>query len=180
MRDASFDAEFRAVYDARFTELHRWLSRYSGDSSLASDVAQETFVRLYRRGEMPEDVRAWIASVALNQVRDDKRRRARWRRLLVHRTADATMADPEPSPVEEVLAAERRALVRRALDAMSARDRGLLLLREEGYSYRELASALALHESSVGTLLARAKLSFREVYSALENAARDRRSNARL
>ena len=179
MSETSFDSEFRAVFEARFAELYRWLARYSGDASLASDVAQETFVRLYRRGEMPGDVRAWIVSVALNQVRDEQRKPLRWRRLLLHRTAEATMADPEPSPDEEVLAGERRALVRRALDAMPARDRALLLLREEGYSYRELSIALALNESSVGTLLARAKSSFREVYTALEHAARAGRNDAR-
>jgi RNA polymerase sigma factor (sigma-70 family) len=178
MSESSFESEFCVVFDARFQELYRWLARYSGDASLASDVAQETFVRLYRRGEMPEDVRAWLVSVSLNQVRDEKRRQTRWRRLLLHRTADATMADPAPLPDEDVLAAERQALVRRALDAMSARERALLLLREEGYSYRELSIALVLNESSVGTLLARAKSSFREVYTALEQAERAGRNNA--
>jgi len=40
----------------------------------------------------------------------------------------------------------------------------MLLLRAEGYSYREIASALQLNEPSVGTLLARAKRAFREAY----------------
>lgn len=159
-----FDAEFRAVFDARFPELFRWLDRYSGDSSLASDVAQEAFVRLYHRGEMPADVRAWLVSVALNLVRDEQRRIARRRRLLLKRSVGDTMADAAPSPEDDVLAVERRALVRRALHALPERDRALLLLREEGYSYRELAAALGLVETSVGTLLARAKVAFREVY----------------
>jgi RNA polymerase sigma factor (sigma-70 family) len=50
---------------------------------------------------------------------------------------------------------------RTALDSLPLRDRQLLLLRYEGYSYRELASALDLTETSVGTLLARAKDAFR-------------------
>jgi RNA polymerase sigma factor (sigma-70 family) len=82
-----------------------------------------------------------------------------------------TMADAEPSPEDDVLAAERRTLVRYALRTMEPRDRSLLILREEGYSYRELAQALALNESSVGTLLARAKSAFRAAYAASESAA---------
>ena len=77
-----------------------------------------------------------------------------------------------------MLAAGRRDLVRRTLDRMSPRDRALLLLREEGYSYRELGIALALHEASVGTLLARAKSTFREAFTASEHDATARRNNA--
>lgn len=172
-----FDAEFRAVFDARFAELFRWLDRYSGDASLAADAAQETFVRLYQRGEMPTDLRAWLVSVALNLVRDEQRRGARRRRLLQRRAVADTMADAAPSPEDDVLAAERRALVRRALYALSERDRALLLLREEGYSYRELASALSLAEASVGTLLARAKVAFRESYESVERNDAARRTD---
>jgi len=174
---SSFDVEFRAVFESRFAELFRWLDRYCGDASLAADAAQETFVRLYARGEMPDDVRAWIVSVALNLVRDEQRRTTRRRLLLMRRPAGATMADTEPSPEEEMLAAERRALVRRTLDAMTPRERALLLLREEGYSYREMAVALALNESSVGALLMRAKAAFRKAFVGSENIAPTRRSD---
>jgi RNA polymerase sigma-70 factor (ECF subfamily) len=85
------------------------------------------------------------------------------------------MADAEPSPEDDVLAAERRALVRRTLETMTPRERALLLLREEGYSYREMAVALALNESSVGALLMRARAAFREAYDASENAEATRR-----
>jgi RNA polymerase sigma factor (sigma-70 family) len=165
-----FDAEFRAVFDARFPALFRWLDRYSGDASLASDTAQETFVRLYERGSMPVDVGAWLVSVALNLVRDEHRRTARRRRLLLRRSVSDTMADAAPSPEDDVLAVERRVLVRRTLDRLSERERAMLLLREEGYSYRELALALDVTESGVGTMLARAREAFREAY---ETAERD-------
>ncbi len=172
-----FDDEFRAVFDARFAELFRWLDRYSGDASLAADVAQETFVRLYQRGEMPTDLRAWLVSVALNLVRDEQRRGARRRRLLQRRAVADTMADAAPSPEDDVLAAERRSLVRRALYALPERDRALLLLREEGYSYRELSSALSVVETSVGTMLARAKVAFRESYDSAERNDAARRTD---
>jgi RNA polymerase sigma factor (sigma-70 family) len=180
MSEPSFDTEFRAAFDSRFAELFRWLDRYSGDASLAADVAQETFVRLYDRGAMPDDLRAWIVSVALNLMRDEQRRSTRRRRLLLQRPATTTMADAEPSPEDDVLAAERRTLVQRALRAMEPRDRTLLLLREEGYSYRELALALTLNESSVGTLLARAKSTFRDTFIASESAAASRRNDGRF
>jgi DNA-directed RNA polymerase specialized sigma24 family protein len=46
----------------------------------------------------------------------------------------------------------------------------LLLLRAEGYRYRDIAAALELNESSVGTLLARAKSAFRNHYEGRTDA----------
>src|SRR5450432_4925873 len=168
MSAQAFEAHFRAVFAERYAELFRVIDRYLGDASLASDIVQETFVRLYRRGTMPDDLRAWLVSVALNQARDEQRRSARRIRLLRRRTPEEHMGDAPPSPEEDVLAAERRLLVRRALATLPPRDRALLLLREEGYSYRELAVALEIVESSVGTLLARAKVAFRRAYESLQ------------
>ncbi|MBK8233563.1 MAG: hypothetical protein IPK72_24040 [Candidatus Eisenbacteria bacterium] len=62
--------------------------------------------------------------------------------------------------------------MRRAIETLSEREQSLLLLRTEGYSYRELALALDLEESSVGTLLARAKRAFRAAYEEAHDARR--------
>ncbi|MEP7087686.1 MAG: sigma-70 family RNA polymerase sigma factor [Gemmatimonadota bacterium] len=160
----AFDAAFRAAFASRYAELFRVVHRYLGDASLAGDIAQETFVRLYNRGTMPDDLRAWLVSVALNQARDEQRTQSRRLRLLRRRAPEEHMGDAARAPDEDVLSAERRSLVRRALVLLPERDRALLLLREEGYSYRELALSLDIVESSVGTLLARAKVAFRKVY----------------
>ena len=51
---------------------------------------------------------------------------------------------------------ERRRVVRTALDALSLRDRTLLLMREEGFSHREMAEAVGTTTKSVGSMIARA------------------------
>jgi RNA polymerase sigma-70 factor (ECF subfamily) len=61
--------------------------------------------------------------------------------------------------------------VRATIERLGERDRQLLLLRAEGYGYRELAAALGLNEASVGTLLARAKRAFREAYEGSVDAS---------
>ena len=174
----AFDAEFRAAFASRFAELFRIVDRYLGDAGLASDIAQETFVRLYRRGAMPDDLRAWLVSVALNQARDEQRGRARKQRLLQRFAPGELMADAAPSPEEDVLSAERRMLVRRALELLPPRDRALLLLREEGYSYRELSVALDLAEGSVGSLLSLAKIAFRRAYESMQKISPNRSTDA--
>ncbi len=80
-------------------------------------------------------------------------------------TALVTMGcDGEQKPRQQAEQAQDVAAVRRALDGLDARDRELLLMREEGFSYREMAEALDIPEASVGTLLARAKRAFRFRY----------------
>jgi RNA polymerase sigma-70 factor (ECF subfamily) len=61
---------------------------------------------------------------------------------------------------EAVLSDERRDAVRAALGRLPERDRKMLLLRHEGYSYREIAHALGITETSVGSLLLRATSAF--------------------
>ena len=169
--DSSFDAEFRRVFESRFPPLFRYLDRLTGDAALAADVAQETFIRLYRRGAMPDDVPGWLAAVANNLVRDEHRRSARRLRLLAREALDPSSDDALALPDAQLVIEERRRAVRAALDHMHERERRLLLLRHEGYSYRELATALGLTESSVGTLLARAKAAFRSAFEERHGAS---------
>ena len=159
-----FDALFLELFEREFPRLFRYLDRLSGEPDLAADLAQEAFVRLNDRGEMPDHPPLWLITVALNLFRNVKTTRSRRRRLFTATQVDATLADPSPDPAENVQAEETRAQVRRAIDRLDDRDRQLLLLRAEGYSYRDMATVLGLNENSVGTLLARAKRAFREAY----------------
>lgn len=158
--DEPFEAAFRALFATEHPSLYRYLDRTSGDPQLAADLAQEAFIRLYRRGSMPDVPRSWLVSVANNLLRDERRRVTRRLRLLARSAAGE---EPESAPNAEtrVIADERRRAVRAALDRLPERERRLLLLRHEGYSYRELAVALELNPASVGTLLARARSAFR-------------------
>jgi RNA polymerase sigma-70 factor (ECF subfamily) len=83
---------------------------------------------------------------------------------------EAGLGDPAPSPAQLLEGVDETGRVRAAIDRLAERDRQLLLLRAEGYGYRELAAALGLNESSVGTLLARAKRAFREAYEGSQHA----------
>ena len=54
--------------------------------------------------------------------------------------------------------------MRRVLGLLEPRDAELLLLRSHGFSYDELAAAIEVKPSSVGTLLSRAQQAFRKEY----------------
>lgn len=153
------DNVFTEVFRLNAPSLFRYLVRLSGDADVAADLMQETFMRLYDRGSLPADVRAWLTTVATNLLRDDRRTAARRTHLADRFNADAMpSASPQPDALAE--AHERRDAVRAALATLPERDRQLLLLRHEGFSYHEIAAAVGVAASSVGTLLVRATAAF--------------------
>ncbi len=153
------DALFQELYPA----LYRYLHRLTGDPDVAEDVAQESFVRLLRHSLPEEEARPWLFTVATNLVRDRARKRQRHLRL--------SEAVPGPTRRERPDVSTERAdeirRVRMALDEVPERDRTLLLMREEGFKYDEIAHAVGVAPGSVGTLLARALRRFADVYRKL-------------
>ena len=55
--------------------------------------------------------------------------------------------------------------MRAALERLDARDRELLLMREEGFSYKDMAESVGVRATSIGTLLARAQKRFTDVWT---------------
>lgn len=165
-----FVRDFARYFRAHHDRLFRVLDRLSGDPDLAADLTQEAFIRLHGRGAMPDAPDAWIITVALNLYRNATVSVSRRRELLTLERGAALHSEPERADQGTEPEDDRRERVRAALDALPARDRELLLLRAEGYAYRDLAEALSLNEASVGVLLARAKERFRRTYEEVPDA----------
>lgn len=128
----------------------------------AEDVVQETFVKLlvHVGGAGPEtNLRGWLFTVAANACRDRLRRRSRW--LAWSGDADRAMPAARPPDPDGRLDAARH-----AMRQLSRRDRLLVALRAQGLSYREIADAARLRQSSVGRLLARAIARWEHAYAA--------------
>ena len=167
---ASFREQVAAAFEAHFQRLYRCMHRLSGEPDLASDLVQEAFVKLYRRGSLPDEPGAWLISVAMNLFRNEKGKRSRHLRLMTAERGERSLGDPPPSPEEAAMSRDSSRDVRAALEALPERDRQILLLHAEGYRYREIALALRLNAASVGTLLARARRAFRDSYEEMSRA----------
>jgi RNA polymerase sigma-70 factor (ECF subfamily) len=158
---ASFDTLFHRHYDRVYGLLFRLL----GNRAEAEDVTQEVFIKLYKKpltGKRRHNVSAWLYRVATNMGYNRLRGRSRrWRRdlMLVPDVTDSTV-DPADAAARE----ETRASVRAALTRLPERQTQMLLLRQMGLSYAELAQVCGVAPGSVGTMLARAANAFRKVY----------------
>ena len=153
-------AAFEALFRREYGRVVGIALRVVRDKDEAEDVAQDVFLSFYRKH--PADAgyaAAWLHSAAvhtaLNVIRSRERR---GRRETLHAREHERTIDPATHAED----AERRAMVRAALARMDQRAAALLALRYSGLSYDEIAAALGLRTSSIGTLLARAEDAFRK------------------
>lgn len=153
--------DFESAFERHHASVFRYLQRLTGDPDRADELAQETFVRLLDHDVDPSSLESWLFTVATNLVRDGARTRKRRQELL---DVERPSPDPADPPDEALLRDERRRKVRRVLDGLDRRDREMLLMREEGFSYAEIGDAVEVKTSSVGTLLSRALDRFAEAY----------------
>lgn len=161
--------DFDAVFDEHYPGLVRYVRRLTGDADAADDIAQEAMVRLFDRRVSGSEsgVRAWLYKTATHLVRDRYRVDTNRQRLLErHPVRPGALETPDRAVERD----EARATAREALDALAQRDKEILLMRYSGFSYKEIAAAIGVAASSVGTLLSRAEHKFAEAVSAGEVA----------
>ncbi len=144
-------------------ELLRFAHRLTGDPDLAEDLVQEAFVRFLQASAEAAVLhpRAWLHRVVLNAVRDQARRRETAERL-----RPPPPDEGPPTPLEETERREAIRRVREALGRIPERDRELLVLRESGFRYREIAEVIGVKPESVATLARRALEKFQVAYGA--------------
>lgn len=158
------------VFRVQYPRLAGLLTRITGDRGRAEELASEVFYRLSRRPALfrPEShVEGWLYRTAVNLGLDALRAESRRLRHEQAAGAEAVRRANPDDPMAAALRAERRMRVQAVLAALKPVSARLLLLRHAGLSYGELASALALKPSSVGTLLARATSDFEKRYRAM-------------
>lgn len=155
---------FDAVFLRHWHVVYAVLFKLVGTREEAEDLAQETFLRLYRQplpATRSNNVGGWLYRVATNLGYNALRGRRRRDAREIRATDDSAT---QPLPLDDVLAREQREEVRQALADLTERQQACLVLRHEGFSYSEIAEALGVSSGSVGTILARAEAELRRRY----------------
>jgi RNA polymerase sigma-70 factor (ECF subfamily) len=153
--------DFDAVFRTHYRRIARVIFRIIQDPSRAEELAVEVFCKLWRHAsaQVP-DCGGWLYRSAVRTAIDELRKRTRREKYERWFGAGRRTDDPERSQQ----AAEERTRIRRVLASLRAVDAQLIALRAEGLSYEELADALHLKPTSVGTMLRRAQEAFRKEY----------------
>jgi len=151
--------DFESTFRAHYGPIARVIARVVGDPARAEELAVEVFLKLWRSPRL-QGKQGWLYKAAVRKGLDELRRRSRRARY----EGLVGFARPNPTPEEVRVSTQEQENVRRVLAAIAAPQAELLVLRSQGLSYDELATALSLHPASVGTLLSRAQQAFRKEY----------------
>ena len=147
--------DWGVVYREMYSGLVRYLRLKVWDADRAAELAQDVFVRAL--AARPDNPRAWLFTVAAHIASDEARQVLRRRKHLTLLKREAAADPPHVDPVAAMDREQRAATVRRALETLSDRDREVLLLRDAGLSYPEIAERTGLAVGAIGTTLCRAR-----------------------
>ena len=151
-------------------QITSYIYRMTNDYEGAVDLAQETFIRVYRAASRYQTTHAfstYIYRIATNLAISELRKRKR-RRLVsmtgffdYHEGKEPTEFNPPDSrPLQDVtlVDTERRTAVQRAISTLPEKYRAPLVLRDvEGKSYEEIAAVLGTSEGTVKSRISRAR-----------------------
>ena len=153
-------SDLEAVFRRDYRLVLGVATRVLGNRDQAEDVAQEVFLSFGRSSVPSSEARGWLsvaaAHTALNVIRSSRRRASR--EEAVASSSAATVGDV----AEAVVTLEERSHLRSALGRMPRKQAVALVLRHSGLTYAEVAAALGLSPSSVGTTVRRAESALRE------------------
>jgi RNA polymerase sigma-70 factor (ECF subfamily) len=160
---ARHNDEFISIFNEVHPNLCRFLERLMGERPAAQDVAQESFMRLYRFGlyRLPSgEARFWLYRVARNLALNElEKRQTRTKHSL--RVAESFGSAP-PDPEQAFAQSERRQKAIELLESLPEHQRAALLLREqEEMSYSQIARVLNITESKVKSDIFRARNALR-------------------
>jgi RNA polymerase sigma factor (sigma-70 family) len=160
------EAEFASIFREHYPQTLGIARRVVRNQAEAEEICAEVFWRLYRTDPQTLSngtIRGWLfrtaTRAAIDALRASKRRGGH---------LELSSVDPEDhtdGALRRLLRHEEICEVRKVLATLDVSKAQLLLLRYSGLSYAEIATAIKVRPSSIGTMLARAEHEFSKLYA---------------
>jgi len=159
----------RLLVDRYSPSIYRFSVRYTGDESLAEDVAQEVFLRLFlhaKKYTAGRSFKTWLFTIVRNVSIDLARPYSHRKSSSSHFGDDPAREDftselivnGSPTQEDRMAARERQQMMVELLQDLPEKQRAAIILKYyEEMSTKEIAVVLGKSVSSVESLLARAK-----------------------
>ena len=170
---AGHDAALNDLMERHAKPVFHFLCRMLGNEDDANDLAQETFVRVFKsRGSFRAEQKfsTWLFTIAANLARNHFRWRTRHPNISLdaenpetEQSLGSTLPANNPAPNEQALTAERAKAVRLAVSKLPEDLREAMVLCEwEERSVAEAAAILETTPKAVESRLYRARQILRE------------------
>ena len=153
------------LFERHHVRLYRYCLRMTGNRPTSEDLVQDVFMKMLKHKSQFRDdsvFMPWMYGIARNACA------MHWRRAALHPVTETDLGDaapPEPHADDDHAGAEQADLVRRALLALPAERREVLVLnRFEFKTYEEIARALGCSVSAAKVRAHRAMKQLKDIY----------------
>lgn len=167
------ESAFASLVDRYQDRVFRLLGRYCRDQVECEDLAQDVFLKVFRKlhtFQGDSQFFTWLYRIAVNAATDHLSKASSRRLRLVEDDAslDTGGDRDEQSPAAPLMTAELAAVTRSIVDSLPEKFRTILVLREfEDLSYTEIAAVLQIQLGTVESRLFRARQRFKEALERL-------------
>jgi RNA polymerase sigma-70 factor (ECF subfamily) len=140
-------------YKENFSSLRNFCYRWTGNIDDASDIAHDSFIELLNQSKKQNLVtnpKAWVYRVAYNRcINHHKFSKRFFRGTNLSEVTNAITYD-------ETSKKTQNQQVRLAMQQLNEKEKALVILYKQGFSYKEMAQVLNMNFTSVGKTLTRA------------------------
>jgi RNA polymerase sigma-70 factor (ECF subfamily) len=160
-RSVARDAEFDRLFNEYSAPIYSYALRMIGDADRAADIAQDTFIKAYRKLDTLTDasaVRSWIYRIATNTAIDAMRRSRKTVRMDQDEERPVEQPDGGPGPETQVLSGLLDERIGRALLRLKPNHRQCLILSDiEDMGAVQIGEVMGMTGGAVRVLLCRAR-----------------------
>jgi len=140
--------EFKVLFENHFADVRKYVFYRSGDADVATDIAQETFLKIWEKQNsiQPEKVKGLLYKIAGDLYISHYRKEKRSFRFF----NSFVFENESQSPEEEMTFNQLKENYSNSLEKMNEKQRTVFLLsRAENLKYAEIAEVLGISVKTV-------------------------------
>lgn len=144
-------------------DLYFYLVKHS-DQELAKDIAQQTWLKVIDKRKSYSttgSVKSWLFTIGRTTLIDEFRKQQRWQPLL-----DESQVVSSDNELHRVFQSNRLKAFNQALNSLPFLQREALVLQQEGFRLREIATITGSEIETIKTRIRYAKQSLKSLFEA--------------
>lgn len=170
---------FNILVDRYKNQLLNFIFRFIGDHTVAEDLVQETFLRLYKKKHYYKEIAkfsTWIYTIAGNLAKSELRRKKRRTFFSINNASnddqDFDLPDPDSNPMEKTETSMTMIEIQNAINKLPEHFKEVVLMRDvQELSYEEIADALKIPLGTVKSRVNRGRIKLQEQLQHLFNSS---------
>ena len=160
------DGALRALFERYLRPVHSFVTRFVGSADDADDITQQTFVNAWKnlhRYDASRKFSTWLFAIAQNASLNWLKKK---RPVALTAEHEETLADTAALPDELALQAELIRAARRGMMRLSPAAQAVITLRQDGFTFKDIAVRLGEPLDTVKSRHRRAIADLRELLKA--------------